>query len=201
MSAEVAKARNAPESSGVPWPNGVMAGLPLRVQAQIHYVYVDQTISLARMAVSPPFDAVPLRTLEYWSATDRWTEQRRQFEEDVTARVRDKVCDELVQKRVDQLDNLEKVEKEILTALKAGKIQWRSKESAVHAFVRLALAVDGLREKILTDLPGARSQGQEKMLTPSLSPDEVRAAVKAILETRRKRKRAEGAEQLGPEPA
>jgi len=178
---------------------GPSACIPLRVQARMHYCLVDQGISLARMARTPPFHVVPLRTLENWSAADGWPELRRQAQEDWAARVRERIGDELIQKRIDQLRSLENLEAQVKDLLDSGVLQFRSLEGAIHALVRLAQVTDDLREKVLADLPGARSREPRPSLVPRLTHDEARSVAAHILALRRGRDMGQKGEMACPQ--
>lgn len=167
--------------------------LSLRHRALLFYCYENQASSIASMSQQAPFNQVALRTLECWSAADRWQERRQQAQERWAIRVQERIGNQLVQKRVDQLRSLEKLDVQIGEFLESGSLEFKSLESGISALVRLAQCMDDLREKVLGDLPRARPQTPEKALVPDLTPDEAREAAKAILEIRRNRMSAESA--------
>lgn len=80
-----------------------------RREAGMAYVTSLEGMTIKQLHGQPDFAHLSLRTLEYWSAQDRWAERRRDFLDKAFARAERTMGTEFVQARVRELRLLEKV--------------------------------------------------------------------------------------------
>jgi len=175
----------------------------LRQLAGIEYTTRFESVSVRVLGLAPPFDTIPLRTLQHWALVDRWPERRQKYFARIVAKAEEKLGDRLVKARLDELKSRENIADSMAVDILAGNVESKSQEGMVSALTKLLDSNDSLRERITKSVAPTQMGGphQDSLpVTPTLTDEEARAAASAVIQIRRTAARQQiqaGAEEKG----
>ncbi len=178
---------DAPEIS----ENGEYSQRYLRYAAGLYFTTDIRCGTIDQLQRHPVFQEVPLSTLYQWASRDKWIARREDLLNRWREMIEKKIGESIVQKRVKDLEKLERLFDVGFEQLEKNAVEAKSWEGVAGALVKLMSLMDELREKIATQLnpaadmlmsPAASPVAQ---MAPKVTDDEARAAAKLIIQQRR----------------
>jgi hypothetical protein len=165
----------------------------LRIDAGLAYMTHPQGLTLDELAQDPRFARVSKRTLERWSSKDKWVERRQEFVAVWTARAKEKLGTNFMQRRLQELEELEEVGVRLLEALRNDETKPRTLEGVAKVFLDIGRRRDEIVTNVGNELvPG---DGERRQVAappvPALPPGEAAQLAKELLRIRRSALRAE----------
>jgi hypothetical protein len=133
-----------------------------RIALGSEYVYHPKGVSIAQLADNPELGSIPMHTVTQWARQDRWVERRKRFGELVRRRVERSIAAEIVKRRLETLERLEKMHTELVTKIESEmlSVPLRSLEGATIALLRLGDAIDKIRGDVKDVLVGRQPEAE-----------------------------------------
>ena len=162
----------------------------LRVEAGMVYMTDSERGSITKLLDDSRFSGVGRRTLERWCAEDKWVQRREQFLEHWASVARRRLGSQLVQSRIDELEELAEVRALAMEKIRDELTLPKSWEGVVKVLLDVNTRIEHVASDIGAEMmPPGSAESAEHTLASEASLGEVDrdAAVKAILAARRAR--------------
>lgn len=179
-------------------PTGPRSAETVRFHAGLFYASNLAGVSIDEMSKMEQFAGVTKRTLERWSAEDRWLEQRRDFQENVKAALTSEIFSKVMDIRRQQVEVMQQLFDDAVSKLlpddaNAVVPEVKSYEGLLRAVTRSFESLDRMRDRLAETLIPERaltsgSDGDPIInpIKPVLTLEETTAAARVIVEMRRK---------------
>lgn len=165
----------------------------MRKMAEVIYVTATTDMSIRQLSEMPEFkDKVAFKTLTRYSAEDKWQEKRRDYIEQLSNQIRQRVATSQVEARITQLEQFQGIFDRLLAAMPTALP--KSLEGVAMATVRVGKSIEELRSTIAAEIlpeQGANLLQSEAPVQPVLTHEEARAAATAVVEVRKEAAKVE----------
>ena len=182
----------------------------LRQQAALAYISSRDCPTIRQLNSLPEFAHLTTRTLERWSAEDKWADRRRDFLAQSFVQIQAQLGNDLVQARLRELRSMEKILGALdaagLKERKDGRVELLLQPRSLEQWARVRLdyaeSIDKLRSQLVSCIPPSEApepqtptadEQRPTMLHPNLRmhPTEQEAVAMAMLLMRMRREEVE----------
>lgn len=184
--------KKMPKSPGRPKGQGNETGT--RQRAMIVYTTDPTGITKEQLRKLPAFQHLSRRQLEDWSMRDGWSEHRKTVLEGWQKRAEQVIGSEICQQRLLEVRELRDIQRMAIGMLKGNIVEVKSWEGLLKAALSLNERLERLSGSVVNELiPRQQQDNTTPELKSSLTDEEQKAAIAAVLGVRREAqtKRAE----------